>query len=150
MILAETDLSSAVKKIEDLFNLSRDIFFDRYLGDILKLRSVVYNQIDKFSANSAVQIDRELIDKHIADLIKKTEMMVRGKVAEEYLSSQAEAETAKNILIKKFGFRENAAMKKIDNESYRSCQSVSEVSKLITVASDFVVNSKNKKKAAND
>jgi len=129
-----------VKDRETLCKISRDIFFDLYLEDIFRLVVKVTSGLKELKRSSQVGSNLAVISRSAVSLIKNVEAMVEAKVMEEELASQRTVEEAKNILIKDLGLSEDIAMKRIREESRKSCKSMCKIGNGIILAEDFRKN----------
>ncbi|MFH1258240.1 MAG: ANTAR domain-containing protein [Elusimicrobiota bacterium] len=122
---------------ENISQISRDIFLDFYLQDILNLAASIHLEIKKIKLSLPVNQLITSMNDCLSSLIKRSEEMVRHKVGEELLLSQVSVEKAKNILRQKLGLSGQFAIDKIEEESHKSGKSVREISEMIILAAKF-------------
>jgi len=128
------DTFDCVKNIITIFNISRDIFFDLYLNDLLKLASIADCGINKAETYTLTRPNLSAVKKCAVGLMERTERMIRAKVVEEYLSSYETVKKAKIVLMKRCGLSESVAIDKIKKESAKSNRSIREVSTMVILA----------------
>lgn len=120
----------------DIFEISRDILFDRYLPDILRLAITAYANPGK---DRGREPDLASISKLTAALIKQVEAQIRDEVAKEHMSYLKNVETAKDIIAGKANVSDKKALEHIIAESNRTGDPVSKVCERIIAVKDIIL-----------